>query len=38
MKSVSYDLAKDFAPVMLTGLTQFALVVSPTLPVNSVKE
>jgi tripartite-type tricarboxylate transporter receptor subunit TctC len=38
MKSVSYDLAKDFAPVMLTGLTQFALVVSPTLPVNSVKD
>jgi len=38
MKSISYDLAKDFAPVMLTGLTQFALVVSPTLPVNSVKD
>src|SRR6516165_4493619 len=35
---VSYDLAKDFAPVMLTGLTQFALVVSPTLPVSSVKD
>jgi tripartite-type tricarboxylate transporter receptor subunit TctC len=38
MKSISYDFAKDFAPVMLTGLTQFALVVSPTLPVNSVKD
>jgi tripartite-type tricarboxylate transporter receptor subunit TctC len=38
MKSISYDLATDFAPVMLTGLTQFALVVSPALPVNSVKE
>jgi tripartite-type tricarboxylate transporter receptor subunit TctC len=38
MKSVSYDLEKDFAPVMLTGLTQFALVVSPALPVSSVKE
>src|SRR3974377_620996 len=25
MKSLSYDLARDFAPVMLTGLTQFAL-------------
>jgi tripartite-type tricarboxylate transporter receptor subunit TctC len=37
MKSLSYD-AKDFTPVMLTGLTQFALVVSPTLPVNSVKD
>jgi tripartite-type tricarboxylate transporter receptor subunit TctC len=35
---VSYDLAKDFVPVMLTGLTQFALVVSPTLPVSSVKD
>src|SRR5271166_3432887 len=38
MKSLSYDLARDFAPVMLTGLTQFALVVSPALPVNSVKD
>jgi len=37
MKSLSYD-ARDFTPVMLTGLTQFALVVSPTLPVNSVKD
>ena len=24
MKSISYDFAKDFEPVMLTGLTQFA--------------
>jgi tripartite-type tricarboxylate transporter receptor subunit TctC len=38
MKSISYDLAKDFAPVMLTGLTQFALVVTPALPANSVKD
>jgi tripartite-type tricarboxylate transporter receptor subunit TctC len=38
MKSPSFDFAKDFAPVMLTGLTQFALVVSPTLPVNSAKD
>jgi tripartite-type tricarboxylate transporter receptor subunit TctC len=38
MKTVSYDLQKDFVPVMLTGLTQFALVVSPTLPVSSVKD
>src|SRR5262249_46826806 len=37
-KSVSYDLAKDFVPVMLTGLSQFALVVSPALPVSSVKD
>ena len=38
MKSISYDFAKDFAPIMLTGLTQFALVVSPALPVNSMKD
>lgn len=38
MKSISYDFVKDFEPVMLTGLTQFALVVSPTLPVNSVQD
>jgi len=37
-KSISYDFAKDFAPIMLTGLTQFALIVSPALPVNSVKD
>jgi tripartite-type tricarboxylate transporter receptor subunit TctC len=37
MKSLSYDV-KDLTPVMLTGLTQFALVVSPSLPVNSVKD
>ena len=38
MKSVSYDLAKDFTPVTLVGLTKFCLVVSPTLPVNSVAD
>jgi tripartite-type tricarboxylate transporter receptor subunit TctC len=37
-KSVSYDLAKDFDPVCLIGLTQFGLVVSPSLGVNSVAE
>jgi tripartite-type tricarboxylate transporter receptor subunit TctC len=37
-KSVSYDLAKDFEPIGLVGLTQFGLVVSPSLPVNSVAE
>jgi tripartite-type tricarboxylate transporter receptor subunit TctC len=37
-KSISYDLAKDFDPVVLVGLTQFALVVSPSLPVNSVAD
>lgn len=38
MKSVSYDLDRDFDPVTLVGLTQFALVASPALPVNSVAE
>jgi tripartite-type tricarboxylate transporter receptor subunit TctC len=37
-KSVSYDLDKDFAPVTLMGLTEFCLVVSPSLPVNSVAD
>lgn len=38
MKSVSYDLEKDFDPICLIGLTQFGLVVSPSLNVNSVQE
>ena len=38
MKSVSYDLARDFEPVVLVGLTQFCLVVAPSLPVNSVAD
>jgi tripartite-type tricarboxylate transporter receptor subunit TctC len=38
MKSLSYDLARDFQPVTLVGFTKFALVVTPTLPVNSVKD
>lgn len=38
MKSASYDLARDFDPVTLVGLTQFCLVVSPSLGVNSVPE
>jgi tripartite-type tricarboxylate transporter receptor subunit TctC len=37
-KSISYDLAKDFDPICVTGLTQFGLVVSPSLHVNSVAE
>jgi len=36
--SLSYDLAKDFAPVTLVGLTKFCLVVSPSLPINSVQD
>ncbi len=35
-KSVPYDLAKDFDPIGLIGLTQFGLVVGPSLQVNSV--
>jgi tripartite-type tricarboxylate transporter receptor subunit TctC len=37
-KHVGYDLAKDFEPVGLIGLTQFGLVVSPSLPVKSVAD
>ena len=36
-KSISYNL-EDFDPVVLVGLTQFGLVVSPSLPVNSVQD
>ncbi len=35
---VAYDLAKDFEPVGLIGLTQFGLVASPSLPVRSVAD
>jgi tripartite-type tricarboxylate transporter receptor subunit TctC len=38
MKTVNYDLARDFQPVTLVGLTKFCLVASPTLPVNSVAD
>ena len=38
MKTVRYDLARDFQPVTLVGLTKFCLVVSPSLPVNSVQD
>jgi tripartite-type tricarboxylate transporter receptor subunit TctC len=37
-KSIQYNLTKDFDPVCLIGLTQFGLVVSPSLHVNSVAE
>lgn len=36
--SLSYVLARDFAPVTLVGLTKFCLVVSPSLPINSVQD
>jgi tripartite-type tricarboxylate transporter receptor subunit TctC len=38
MKSVSYNLAADFEPIVLVGLTEFSLVVSPSLNVNSVAD
>jgi tripartite-type tricarboxylate transporter receptor subunit TctC len=38
MKSVTYDLMADLNPIVLVGLTEFALVVSPSLNVNSVAE
>jgi tripartite-type tricarboxylate transporter receptor subunit TctC len=38
MKNVPYDPARDFEPIVLIGLTEFSLVVSPKLPVNSVAD
>ena len=38
MKTVGYDPATDFDPIVLIGLTEFSLVVSPKLPVNSVAD
>ena len=35
-KHVSYDLAKDFDPVTVVGLTQFGLVVNPALHIDTV--
>lgn len=37
-KHVSYDLAKDFDPITVVGLTQFGLVVNPALHINTVAE
>ena len=37
-KHVTYDLAKDFDPITVVGLTQFGLVVSPSLHINTVAE
>jgi tripartite-type tricarboxylate transporter receptor subunit TctC len=36
--TVPYDAIKDFAPISLVGLTEYTLVVHPSLPVHSVKE
>jgi tripartite-type tricarboxylate transporter receptor subunit TctC len=37
-RSLRYDPIKDFTPIVRTGELPFALVVSPKLPVGSVKE
>jgi tripartite-type tricarboxylate transporter receptor subunit TctC len=37
-KSLPYDPRTDFAPVALTSLVAFTLVVNPSLPVRSVPE
>jgi tripartite-type tricarboxylate transporter receptor subunit TctC len=37
-KRLSYDPAKDFAPIALIGQIPFVLVVNPSLPVHSVPE
>jgi tripartite-type tricarboxylate transporter receptor subunit TctC len=38
MKSVSYEPVADLDPIVLVGLTEFTLVVSPSLNVNSVAD
>jgi tripartite-type tricarboxylate transporter receptor subunit TctC len=37
-KSLPYDPRKDFVPIGLTSQVAFALVVNPSLPVNSLEE
>ena len=37
-KHVSYDLAKDFDPITVVGLTQFGLVVNPGLHIDTVAQ
>ena len=37
-KTISWDLAKDFAPVVLLVINQSLLVAHPSVPVSSVKE
>jgi len=37
-KNLSYDVAKDLAPISLTCVSSFVLAVHPSVPVNSVKE
>jgi tripartite-type tricarboxylate transporter receptor subunit TctC len=38
MQLASYDLLKDFAPVAITGLISYALVIHPSVPAKSVAE
>lgn len=38
MAKVSYDPARDFAPVSIVGTNPYALGVHPSLPVKSLKE
>lgn len=37
-KGLGYDVVRDFAPITLATLIPFILVVTPTLPVASVKQ
>ena len=37
-KSLPYDPGKDFAPVTLLGVQDFALVVIPSVPANTLEE
>ena len=37
-KNIPYDAARDFKTITLMGYTANVMVVSPTLPVNTVKE
>src|SRR6218665_2966582 len=37
-KNLSYDLARDFAPVSLLVLTPQVLLVNPALPIDSAKD
>ena len=36
--STTFDVTKDLSPISLTGFAEIVLVVTPSLPVNSLKE
>jgi tripartite-type tricarboxylate transporter receptor subunit TctC len=38
LKTVPFDVERDFAPVALIGLSPFMIAVNPTLPVTSMAE